>query len=340
MREAQATELMDLVGSHPVGLISCLSFESRSLSAPKVLAGRGLKRWFAFENLDVETSIARLTTEALDAADRHDVNFIRLPWSKKDPLILADAAVKLVEMSRGSGLRWVIDISTMTHEMVLVLVAAIEELSPDWGDALIVYNLAADYSPNEADREKKWISRGIYGVRSVIGYSGLWNLGEPAVLVALPGFDLERVQRIIEEVEPEALIVGVAKPPKPRYKWMYERNLSVANHLLSTRPGHIFEYDSLVAGDAARSIWPLVKDLSCNILIAPLNTKFSTLSIGILARQNPRWQILYAPPLVYNLNYSSPSEVFLCCSFSEVAETVKGLQPDSLRVDCTTEAVN
>jgi hypothetical protein len=236
--------------------------------------------------------------------------------SKRDPLMLADAFISMSSLVENDNLEWVADISTMTHEMVLMLVAATDELIYTWQKITFIYNLAEKYSADEKDADK-WISRGIQGLRSVVGYSGQWSPGEPAVLIALPGFDLERVSRIIEDIEPEKIMVGAATPSRPEHAWMYTRNKAIAGKLLETRHGSIFDYPALIPTGAIDAILEATSDVSCNVLIAPLNSKISTMAVGVLARLNPAWQVCYAPALIYNLSYSTPSSIFLTCTYSE-----------------------
>lgn len=308
-----------------VGFISCLSFEERSLAAAKCMASAGFTVWYCLENSDIETDISEQRDLAHKIARSAGIELRILETSKRNPLALADALVAIADETRHSKIHWVIDVSTMTHEIVLVLASAIEELSPSWKSPTIVYNAAGQYSPGEADEGRRWISRGIQCVRSVLGYPGLWSPGESTTLIALPGFDLERVHRVVEEIEPHQVLVGVGRPSKAEHEWLYGRNRAVAEQLLSTRPGRIFEYQTLDPLSVASAVLEAVGAVADNVLIAPFNSKISTLALGLLALRHPSWQVCYAPALVYNLDYATASNEFMHFEYSELSGQVANL---------------
>ena len=106
---------------------------------------------------------------------------------------------------------------------------------------------------------------------------------------------------------------------------MYERNLEVAKAITSMRRGSTFEYEALDPMDAARHVAVALANVAQNVIVAPLNTKISTVAIGLLARLNPRWQVCYAPALVYNLHYATASDVFQIHAHAELRAVVGAL---------------
>jgi hypothetical protein len=201
--------------------------------------------------------------------------------------------------------------------MLLILVAAADEIVQPWRDLFLVYNVAGAYSGDDTP-EEKWVSRGIHEVRSVIGYPGAWSPGEPTKMVALPGFDPERMRRMVEEIEPEELVVGIACPIGERHAWSAEKNRGIAEHLLQTRKGTTFDYPALDPLGALDAVIDLLRSTTSNVLLAPLNSKITTAALGVLARLQPEWQICYAPAFIYNLNYATSSDCFLTCSLDKI----------------------
>jgi len=219
MRDIMQAELAAELSPGPVALVSCLSFEERSLVVAETLLGTGLARWLCVVNEDIETDITDSREKALSIAERAGVTLEFLDASKRNPLRLADVLIRLAsEIEPAAPVRWVADITTMTHEMLLIIVAAADEIVTPWKDLRLVYNVAGQYSGDD-EPAKKWISQGIHEVRSVIGYPGNWSPGEPTTMVALPGFDPERMRRMVEEIEPEQLIVGIACPVGMHHAW-------------------------------------------------------------------------------------------------------------------------
>ncbi|MDH7971281.1 hypothetical protein QH494_03735 [Sphingomonas sp. AR_OL41] len=322
MRDLTRSDLISELGGSQTTLISCLSFEERSFAVVEALAGNGLREWLCLVNEDIETDISAVRDRATALADREGVTLEFLHASKRDPLRLADTMIAIAARpSVADGCRWVADITTMTHEMVLILVAAADEIISDWANIKLVYNVAKAYSGDDEPTDK-WVSRGIHEVRSVIGYPGGWSPGEQTTVVALPGFDPERMRRIVEEIEPDQLIVGIACPVGAHHSWSEDKNRQIAQQLLSTHKGAAFEYPALDPIGAVQALLDATRAIRNNVLLVPLNSKISTAAIGALARQKPEWQVCYAPALVYNLSYATASNCFLACSLTEIRQSV------------------
>lgn len=321
MRELTGVELRGTLQG-PVSLISCLSFEERSLSAVKALASDGLTRWLCILNEDIETDISAMRDKAQAIACDAGVKIEFLGASKQNPLQLADSLIELASDAELSAQRpWVADITTMTHEMLLILVAAADEIVKQLRDLTLIYNVAGAYSGDDKP-EEKWVSRGIHEVRSVIGYPGSWAPGEHTTMVAFPGFDPERMRHMVEEIEPDQLIVGIACPVGERHVWSAEKNRGIAGQLLQTRNGYTFDYPALDPLGAVDAVIDVLRETTGNVLLAPLNSKISTAALGVLVRLKPEWQICYAPAFIYNLKYATPSDCFLTCSLETIRDHV------------------
>jgi hypothetical protein len=318
MRELHASDLTALVAEGSWALLSCLSFEDRSLAVADAILSAAPRLWLCLLNEDIETDVSEMRRRAEETAANANVQLHFLSSSKRDPLVLADAMVEVSrEYAVDEGVSWVADITTMTHEMLLVVVAAAEEIIPAWRNLRFVYNIAGRYSGDD-DVSTKWISRGIHDLRSVIGFPGERSPGEPTTLVALPGFDSERMRRVVEEIEPEHLLVGISCTYTERHAWSAEKNRDIAAKLLNTRDGGVFEYAALDPFAAVDAVIDATRNVQGNILIAPLNSKISTVAIGVLARRRKEWQLCYAPALIYNLDYSTRSDCFLSCTMTEM----------------------
>lgn len=323
MSEITKAELAVELSTGPVALVSCLSFEERSLVVAEALIEAELRRWLCIVNEDIETDISDIRARALSIAERAGVTIEFLDASRRNPLRLADALIGLAgEVGVAERLQWVADVTTMTHEMLLIIVAAADEIVTQWKDLRLVYNVAGQYS-GEDEPSKKWLSQGIQEVRSVIGYPGSWSPGEQTTMVALPGFDPERMRRMVEEIEPEQLIVGIARPVGRHHAWSAEKNRGIAEQLLTTRHGTTFDYPALDPFGAIDAVIQVLRGVKTNVLIAPLNSKISTAALGVLARGRPEWQVCYAPAFIYNLTYATASDCFLTCTLGALNEHVQ-----------------
>jgi hypothetical protein len=148
MREVTGDGLIRQFSEREVGLVSCLSFEERSLVVPKLLVGTAFRRWLCIVNEDIETDITEALDRAAGLAARAGIAIEFLNASKRDPVVLADSMV-LAASTVVDDLSWIADITTMTHEMIFVIVAAADEIVKPWTDLQLVYNIAAQYSGDD-----------------------------------------------------------------------------------------------------------------------------------------------------------------------------------------------
>ena len=71
-----------------------------------------------------------------------------------------------------------------------------------------LYTPAKEYDPG-VELEKKWLSGGIKGVRSVLGFPGELRPSRKSHLIILVGFEVERAGKLIESYEPSTLSLGI-----------------------------------------------------------------------------------------------------------------------------------
>jgi len=162
----------------------------------------------------------------------------------------------------------------------------------------IVYVSPKDHGP--------WLSRGFRAVRTVLGFSGIQQASRPTLLVILSGFEPERALRLIEEHEPKKVLLGIGNPPTAdRFR---ERNKAEQKLILSRQDVEMFDFP---ADDVDNCRMVLEKLLSphlrdSNVILAPMNTKLSTLAALLVAEAHPEIQLTYCLPGEYNVeDYST-----------------------------------
>jgi len=205
--------------------------------------------------------------------------------------------------------KFFIDTTTFTHESLLVLYKVITLKDIPVENVTYSYINASDYSTNETDLDKKWLSKGIGEIRNVIGYGGFMNPLKKNHLIVLVGIELERTQSLIDKIEPNSLSLGVsydhcskslADLNKKKHKALCDKYLDSESFeftVLSPRPVK----DKLVEIASKHS--------DCNIIVAAMNNKISTIGAGIFANENHDVQISYATALQYNIEgYTIPGE--------------------------------
>ena len=178
-------------------------------------------------------------------------------------------------------------------------------------NVLYAYANAADYSTNEKDINKKWLSKGIGEIRNIIGYSGFMNPLKKNHLIILVGIELERTKSLIDKIEPNTLSLGVSYDHCSNAPAAIELNTKKHEELCNKYYGsESFEFTVLDPKPVKEILATIAaKHTDSNIIIAAMNNKISTIGVGSFANENPEVQISYATALQYNIEgYTDPGD--------------------------------
>lgn len=128
-----------------------------------------------------------------------------------DPIISTDKMLHAFkEVSEKETIESIlIDISTFTHETLLILIRIINENFKN-AEVTFLYTNAADYD-TESPKEEKWLSKGIEEIRTVLGYPGNILPFEKTHLIVIVGYEYERATSIINAIEPVSLSLGFGR---------------------------------------------------------------------------------------------------------------------------------
>jgi hypothetical protein len=186
-----------------------------------------------------------------------------------------------------------IDTTTFTRETLLIAAAVLRQRFRD-AALRVTYVQPTAYG--------EWLSRGFQDTRNVLGFPGVQHASRPTVLTVLSGFEPERTLRIIEEYEPSLLLLGfgTAEPPHP----FHTRNISDQQAVMLARQDHQrFDFPAYDIGGCAQTIETLLSPYwdGCNVVVAPMSTKLSTLSTFVVACAHSELQITYCVPGEYNV---------------------------------------
>jgi len=282
-------------------LIARVSFEGRSLSVASTMANAGVLAGglvFASSVRSVlaEANLARFSALVPDA----DV----VQLDKEDPLGTGSALAGALTQAHAAG--WlgdaVFDITTFRREELLMLLAILRGLglTPTVSGEVVYVGAGAMGKP---------LSGAVKGFRSVMGYAGAMVPRSPTLLVVLLGFELQRAQSIIENYEPDQILLGVGGPKTSVSAELHATNKGFFDQLRVRYAAltETFEFSATDATAAALELQTAIGDAAGrNVILAPLNTKLSTLGAGLYALKNPSVQICYASVESYNESeYSS-----------------------------------
>ena len=161
----------------------------------------------------------------------------------------------------------------------------------------------------------KWLSHGVKEIRTVLGFSGEILPILKTHLIIIVGYEYERAASIITNMEPFSLSLvfgesGSGTTPEKNWGAKDHFETLTKNMLPLFDPTKLFTLEIPCAEpiDAMMILKEHIEQFKNeNIVIVPLNNKITTLSAGMLATENERIQICYAPALLYN--YSDYSTV-------------------------------
>ena len=292
--------------SGQIDLFICsASFEQRCLSISKHLRLDLVKHTVIFRNRRFAEHV------------RENLDMLRTQFDKKhsladvdsnEPVATTNSIVKVIHDRKRELRRIVIDITTFTHETLLILFRVCDDVLERGTVVDFLYSPAGEYSIGDGPGEK-WLSKGIREVRSVMGFPGSFTPSQDMHLVILAGFEDYRAMKLIEELEPTLVSIGygdrfeVGTGP---HQATNEERVSRIRSVYGSVKHFIFScYDALITEMVIKNIVDQHREY--NTVLAPMNTKISTLGAGRAARTDETIQICYVQADTYNYkNYSIP----------------------------------
>jgi hypothetical protein len=292
-----------------IDIFICSSgFEMRSKSLALKLNSKKIKKSLIFAVEDNYSISDMNSAEIMSNINQTE----KITFQKNNPIEIFDIFYHILEKYEAKEIsNVVIDVTTFTKENLLILIRAIS-----LNKFINKFNVNLVYRPAESYIDD-WLTKGVRQIRAVFGYSGLNYPSKKTLLIVLNGFENERTEEIIDSFEPSKIILG--KPSKIN---SINDNLNVISdekfsRILKSYKSKIteqFEFSCIDILKTKEIIEEIVlnNEKDYNIIIAPLNNKISTLSVGLLALENDDIQICYASANQYNIkNYSKESNYFL-----------------------------
>lgn len=287
--------------------ICCSSFEHRCLCIPERIKTKEIPYIIIFENESGSKRIKDNTKKISELFAPEKTTIIKHNFS--DSLRLADSLVTVINHIKGNELRVIVDISTFTHE-VLLLCLKILNNSKKIRSILCVYLNAKEYCPN-TERNKKWLSHGCKDVHSVLGFPGMLFPSQKTHLILIVGYEYSRAFDAISILEPNSITLLYGCPESSTTSKDKEAN----GFFMDLVRQMAFEYKDIecskvVKCDDPQNVCDILQDLfgrheGDNIIVVPMNNKLSTVGVAMASFHNENVQICYAPAIDYNEdNYS------------------------------------
>lgn len=291
--------------------ICCASYEERCLSIASNLPQNSVGTAFVLENMDLARYIDTNTKRLCDLFDKKPVH---VPISSISPLEIADGVSgALRKRVRSASEHYFIDITTFTHEGLLILLKVLAKIIRAEDTVQIAYTTASYYGGGENENVgDRWLSKGVVEVRTVLGYPGKHFPSNKTHLIVLVGYEHERASKLIEIIEPHSIALGYGKSGSETTEKNKDANKYFLQLVQKTTIGcknvEAFEISCNDPLNTREAITRMVKKASsANILLAPMNNKLTTIASALAAKKREEIQICYAQASLYNyLNYSIP----------------------------------
>lgn len=310
VREIKINEISS-VFTDQIDLFICnSSFEKRCKVIPREIAEIKPLRSIVFYNNDFSEKIKKNAKYLYKLFGKN--RCVKVETSLNDSLFsyLNIFNVLSIELNNLETKNIVIDITTFTHESLLLVLKALVSLKKDDQNLKFVYNAAKSYSCNEIDIEKKWLTKGIKFSRTIIGYPGITDLTLNDHLIILFGFEKDRTNRVIKDFEYNKITLAFGKEGSSIKESHYIINKKRHKELIDLyRNTNQLEVTLNDPDFIKEEIKEYIETLSENIVIMPMNNKLSTLGVGLAAIENEKIQLYYSLASRYNTEaYSKPSK--------------------------------
>ena len=304
--ELPLSDLKAKLGAKIDLFVCSASYEGRCLSVPTAINASSVKTALILSNQDV---LGNGPQNRDRLAEHFGDRAVQIAISKHQAIKTGDRLLEQFDQfSASDPLNCVIDVTCLTHEALLILFAILNVRLPNGSTTTFLYTPAKEYDPG-TDSSEKWLSKGIRNLRSVLGYSGKLMPSRKTHLIVLVGFEVDRTLKLIEAMEPSSLTLGMGRQPTneshtPTNQQKHGRLKTLFPH------ASMFEFSTSNPFDARNDILEVVdKHPDQNIVLAPMNTKISTLGAALAVRQREHVQICYAPARIYNVeNYSTAED--------------------------------
>lgn len=303
------------------------SFEQRCLSIPYALNCNCVNRAYVIYNAEAKSIGYNIENTKLIEGQFAEAKLIPVNIQKAMDIAkaMADIVSRLIEEEQRTV---IIDISTFTHESLLILMRLLYANKTYFEYVKCLYNGASRYSIGDS-LEQMWLSKGCRDVRNVIGYPGKKDSKKRNHLIILTGFEIERATGLVELLSPDILTLGTgSEPTENEHSQVMDYFKSKFERWKDNFVGILNESFEFSCRDVEKTI-DILQEKMCNkdenFYIVPLNTKLSTLAVGIAALNNPNIQVCYAIPEIYNMiNYSEPSTNVTIVDLDKLFERIRG----------------
>lgn len=312
--------------------LTCASFEERCTGVAQCMIGNyKVKRSAIYVNSEFK-GLARTRENILNVESKlrivsSDYSGIRVgSWADS---VEQFRVLRELIAPRGVNkdvVRVTLDITTFNRESLLSCLALLRWAYPN-GLIRLAYVSPKEYNPvgkmvikaleeevgghtkhlDATDINKHlWLSRGFRCLRNAIGFPGLQRQNLPALLILLPGYEIERALTIVNAIEPVKVMLG--KPTDATRDVFYERSLDAKAQMVSLfksrQPVFEFDFSCKCVEATIEAIAEIAKNHydTHNIYVTSLSTKPTLIALFLTVLKFSRIQITCSVPRDYNID--------------------------------------
>lgn len=290
--------------------VVCSSYEERCLSVAKNIDSSKIAHAIIAYNKEIAEQIG---TNHKKLCSFFKNKHSKVELSLNDPVLTADNLRREIEQRIEGKDNVIIDITTFTHESLLILLKVFKLITNDKVSIKLFYSDAKDYF-NSSNTDEQWLSKGIDCIRTILGFPGEVFSSRETHLIVLVGFENTRAYSLIQDYSPDYLSLGygtVDGSISVEHQKFNEKFHSLVNDSASISYNvNNFIFDCNNSQKTRQAIAEqIIKFPDTNVVLAPMNTKISTVGVFLAACENESIQLCYAQPSRYNYdNYSTPGD--------------------------------
>ncbi len=228
---------------------------------------------------------------------------------KSEPLSNYDELLSALVESKCESVLF--DISTFTRETLLIALMLFRQNIFSSIKLQLCYTPAVRYSAQDDDQTKRWLSKGVHEIRSVVGYPGFSSSLKKTLMIVLVGLEVERAKILIENYEPDKLLLGFAPEDESLNKKLAEANRGCFNELAQNVGDYgTFNFSCVDVNQTVNVLSQIIEENqeTYNIVISAMNNKLSTIAVAEVSLAHPEVQVCYASTNQYNTEGYSCAE--------------------------------
>jgi hypothetical protein len=293
--------------------VTAAGFESRACCGPKLVSSR----------VPLNAAFVLEFREHVIPENQSNLTRIVLVLEKKAPVkvlqieTVEHLQAKLTEFLAHGRCRVLVDVTAMTHAIIL---RALASISAAGTCPLVSYTEADEYYPRHIeakkylcypDDERAFHAASTYEHKEVM-YAGLSSVGTvkgfegrilptaPTTVILFPTFKRLRTAAILAELEVNSKVFMLGVPVRADLKWR-ERALRVINHdLINEDTDVLVAVDTLSPLDCYTKLNTLLEKRIAsprgNIVICPHGSKMQTVAVWRFCTENPDVRVVLAHP--------------------------------------------